>query len=93
MRWETNLYFRTAMNFASFIVILIGIPLVTFQRKSGGYGGGVAASLMLLFSFYVLLTFGKVIGIAGVAPPFWAVWTPNIIFMFIGVTMMALVKK
>ena len=93
MRWETNLYFRTAMNFASFIVILIGIPLVTFQRRSGGYGGGVAASLMLLFTFYVLLTFGKVIGIAGVAPPFWAVWTPNLIFIVIGAAMMVMVKK
>ena len=93
MRWETNLYFRTAMNFACFIVILIGIPLVTFQRRSGGYGSGVAASLMLLFAFYVLLTFGKVVGIAGVASPFWAVWTPNLIFIFIGSLMMILVKK
>jgi lipopolysaccharide export system permease protein len=93
MRWETNLYFRTAMNFASFIVILIGIPMVTFQRRSGGYGGGVAASLILLFTFYVLLTFGKVMGVAGVMDPFWAVWLPNVVFIVIGTTMLILVKK
>ncbi|MEA2077929.1 MAG: LptF/LptG family permease [Candidatus Marinimicrobia bacterium] len=93
MRWETNLFFRTSMNFACFIVILIGIPLVTFQRRSGGYGGGVAVSLMLLFTFYVLLTFGKVLGIAGLVAPFWAVWVPNLLFIFIGSLMIIFVKK
>ncbi len=93
MRWETNLYFRTAMNFACFIVILIGIPMVTFQRRSGGYGSGVAASLILLFTFYVMLTFGKVVGIAGVMDPFWAVWIPNLFFILIGLAMLVAVKK
>ncbi len=92
-RWETNLYFRTAMNFSCFIVILIGIPLVTFQRRSRGYGGGVAASLLLLFSFYVMLTFGKVLGIAGEVAPFWAVWTPNLFFILTGTLMLLIVKK
>lgn len=93
MRWETNLYFRMAMNFACFIVILIGIPLVTFQKRSGGYGGGVAASLILLFTFYVFLTFGKVLGVAGVMDSFWAVWMPNIFFTILGVAMLLVVKK
>ena len=93
MRWETNLYFRTAMNFACFIVILIGIPMVTYQRRSGGYGAGVAASLILLFTFYVLLTFGKVAGVAGIMDPFWAVWIPNLAFIFIGAGMLVAVKK
>lgn len=93
MRWETNLYFRTAMNFACFIIILIGIPLVTFQRRSGGYGGGIAASLILLFTFYVFLTFGKVLGVAGVMSPLWAVWMPNLVFIVIGSAMMVFVKK
>ncbi|MDZ7796579.1 MAG: LptF/LptG family permease [Candidatus Marinimicrobia bacterium] len=92
-RWETNLYFRTAMNFSCFLVILLGIPLVTFQRRSRSYGGGVAASLLLLFTFYVLLTFGKVLGIAGLMSPFLAVWTPNFLFIFLGVLMLIIVKK
>jgi lipopolysaccharide export system permease protein len=92
-RWETNLFFRTAMNFSCFIVILIGIPLVTFQRKARGYGGGVAGALLLLFSFYVALTFGKVLGIAGQVTPFWAVWIPNFIFIAIGSLMLLSVKK
>jgi lipopolysaccharide export system permease protein len=92
-RWETNLYFRTAMNFSCFIVILIGIPLVTFQRRSRGYGSGIAAALFLLFSFYVLLTFGKVLGIAGELPPFWSVWLPNLFFIFLGGLMFLFVKK
>lgn len=92
-RWETNLYFRTAMNFSCFIVILIGIPLVTYQRRSRGYGGGIAAALFLLFSFYVLLTFGKVLGIAGELPPLWSVWLPNIFFIFTGGLMFLFVKK
>ena len=93
MRWETNLYFRTAMNFACFIVILIGIPMVTYQRRSGGYGAGVAASLILLFTFYVLLTFGKVVGVAGVMNPFWAVWIPNLVFIAFGTGLLIVVKK
>ncbi len=93
MRWETNLYFRVAMNFACFIVILIGIPLVTFQTRSSGYGGGVATSLVLLFTFYVFLTFGKVLGVAGVMDPFWAVWMPNIFFAVVGIALLMAVKK
>ncbi|MDD3715723.1 MAG: LptF/LptG family permease [Candidatus Marinimicrobia bacterium] len=92
-RWETNLYFRTAMNFACFIVILIGIPLVSFQRGARGFGAGIAAALILLFSFYVLLTFGKVLGIAGELPPFWAVWIPNFFFILIGSFMFLSIKK
>jgi len=92
-RWETNLFFRTAMNFSCFIVILIGIPLVTFQRKARGYGGGVAAALLLLFSFYVALTFGKVLGIAGQIAPFWSVWIPNLLFIAMGSLMFLFVKK
>jgi lipopolysaccharide export LptBFGC system permease protein LptF len=53
----------------------------------------VAASLILLFTFYVLLTFGKVMGVAGVMDPFWAVWLPNVVFIVIGTGMLIFVKK
>lgn len=92
-RWESNLFFRTAMNFSCFLVILLGIPLVTFQTRSGGYGSGVASALLLLFTFYVVLTLGKMLGIAGEMAPFWAVWTPNFIFLGIGILLLLLVKK
>jgi len=92
-RWETNLFFRTAMNFSCFLVILLGIPLVTFRRGSRGYGGGIAVSLLLLFTLYVLLTFGKVLGIAGIVTPFLAVWMPNFVFVLLGLLLLLFVKK
>ncbi len=52
IKWEVNLFFKTALNFTSFIVILFGISIVTFQTRSGSSGVGIALSLMIIFIYY-----------------------------------------
>lgn len=93
IKWEVNLFFKTALNFTSFIVILFGISIVTFQTRSGGQGMGIALSLMIIFIYYGTLMFGKLLGIAGQLSPFLSVWLPNFIFLFLGIVFLLGAKK
>jgi len=92
-KWKVNLYFKTALNFTSFIVILFGISIVTFQTRSGGSSTGIAISLMVIFIYYGILMFGKLLGIAGQLSPFLSVWLPNFIFLFSGIIFLLGAKK
>ncbi len=92
-KWKVNLYFKTALNFTSFIVILFGISIVTFQSRSGGSGAGIAISLMVIFIYYGVVMFGKILGIEGQLAPFISVWIPNFIFLFLGGVLLLGAKK
>lgn len=93
IKWRVNLFFKTSMNFTSFIVILFGISIVTFQTKSGGPGGSIAISLLVIFIFYSTLMYGKLVGIAGEMPPFISVWFSNIFFFVLGIILLLGAKK
>ena len=86
-RWEVNLHFKTAFAATSFLMVLIGIPLSVSRSKSN-LALGIGISILFIFLYYASLKFGQSIGIAGQFNPFWSVWIVNIIFFFIGTTML-----
>ena len=93
IKWKVNLFFKAALNFTSFIVILFGISIVTFQSRSGGSGAGIAVSLMVIFIYYGTIMFGKLLGLTGELSPFLSVWLPNFIFLFFGIILLLEAKK
>jgi LPS export ABC transporter permease LptG len=92
-QWLVNLNFKAAMNFTSFILILFGIPLVSYQTRSRGLGPGIGVSLMVIFIYVTVLKIGQTIGFTGFVSPFWSVWLPNLIFLSLGLIFLVKARK
>jgi lipopolysaccharide export system permease protein len=69
---------KYALPFASFIAVMIALPLaVKFGKK--GRTLGIALSVVVLFGYYILVAIGTAFGKNGVLNPLLAVWLPNAI--------------
>ena len=85
-RVEADLQSRLAMPWTCFIVTLLGIPFGSQTGRKGAFLG-VALSIGLFFSYYVLVNVG--LGMAKkmiISAPIGG-WLPNIIFLAIGLVM------
>jgi lipopolysaccharide export system permease protein len=81
--FQVEYHKKYAIPFACIVFVLIGAPLaVRFPR--GGVGMVIAASLTIFMIYYVGLIGGENLADDGVVPPFWAMWTPNIVFLALG---------
>jgi lipopolysaccharide export system permease protein len=80
---EITLAQKYALPFASFIAVLIALPLaVRFGKK--GRTLGIALSVVMFFIYYILGAVGAAFGKNGAMPPWIAVWLPNAIMASVG---------
>jgi lipopolysaccharide export system permease protein len=79
----TKFHARLAAPWTCFIVVLMAIP---FGAQSGRRNlfYGVAGSIFVCFSFFVLQQVSLAFGLGGQMPPWVAAWLPNIIFAAVG---------
>jgi lipopolysaccharide export system permease protein len=85
---EITLAQKYALPFASFIAVLIAVPLaVRFGKK--GRTLGIALSVVMLFVYYILDAVGAAFGKNGALPPWVAVWLPNAIMAAVGGALIA----
>jgi lipopolysaccharide export system permease protein len=85
---EITLAQKFALPFASFIAVLIAVPLaVRFGKK--GRTLGIALSVVMFFIYYVLDAVGAAFGKNGALPPWVAVWLPNAIMAALGGALIA----
>ena len=87
----TKLHGRLAAPWTCLVVVLIAIP---FGAASGQRNlfVGVAGSIFICFTFFVLQQIGLALGIGGHLSAWLAAWLPNIIFGVAGLWMMARVR-
>ncbi|MDO9508514.1 MAG: LPS export ABC transporter permease LptG [Thermovirgaceae bacterium] len=79
-------HLKLAVPWACVILAVLGASLGVGHQRSGA-GVGVAMSVLVVFAYYVVMSFSRSFGQAGYFPPFIAAWAPNIIFMAIAVTL------
>ncbi len=74
---------KTAMPFASLIIMLIGVPL-SAKKKRGGLASEITIALFAGFLYIGLQRTVAMAGYQGAINPLLAAWLPNLLFLGIG---------
>jgi lipopolysaccharide export system permease protein len=78
---------RLAFPFASFIAVVLALPLAAQIGRSGknlGVALGIALSVLLLFIYYLMMSAFSALGKNEALNPYLAAWAPNIIMAIAG---------
>ena len=84
-RYIVDLLSKIAFPLANIILPLIGIPYALKTGRSAGIASGVGLSIVIGFTYFVIMTFNVSLGHVGVLPPFMAAFGTNIIFGLVGI--------
>lgn len=90
-RQEVDLHTKLAFPWASFIVLLFGIPFA-FQ-KAGGKVKAIGFALATAFVYFGLMQVGRALGQKPWCPPLLGAWLANLVFLAVGGWMFWRMKK
>jgi lipopolysaccharide export system permease protein len=90
--YEVEIQKKLAISAACVIFAMLGVPLaIRFPR--GGVGLVIGTSLAVFSIYYVGLIGGEELGDRLIVAPFFAMWTPNLIFLAISVPLLWTVRR
>ena len=81
---EVNLHMKLALAVISPLMVLLAIPFCVKHGRRSGLALSFALTMMIGFSYWVVLGFCVSLGKAGALEPWLAAWLPNIIVGFLG---------
>ncbi len=81
---DTKLHERLASPWRAFVVVLIALPFGAASGRRNVYAG-VASSILICFTYYVLAQVGFALGTGGYLWPAFAAWMPNLFFAGLGI--------
>lgn len=82
-KWLVDFYGKISFPFASFIVVLFGVPFSSVKRRSGpGVEFGIA--IAVTFLYMVFLQVSQAFGYNGDLHPLLTAWMANILFLVAG---------
>jgi lipopolysaccharide export system permease protein len=84
-RYLAQMHSRISLPFASLIMAFLGIPFAVRSGRSSGIALGIAISLGIGFSYFIINSMILSYGQAGVLPPVISAWAANFIFAAAGV--------
>jgi lipopolysaccharide export system permease protein len=74
---------KFSFPFASFVAVLIALPLaVRYGRK--GRTLGIALSILLFFAYFIMMSAFVALGRNGAFNPYLAAWIPNVVMAIAG---------
>lgn len=85
--FKVELHKRFAFPAAALVFALVAFPLAVRSHR-GGRSVALAASLVILVSYYLVLTMLEGMALRGRLPPAVAIWAPNVGFGAIGLTLL-----
>lgn len=80
---ETKLHGRIAAPWTSVVVVLIALPFGAMSGRRNVFVG-VASSIVICFTYFVLVQVGLALGTGGYVSPWLAAWGPNLLFGLAG---------
>ena len=90
-KWWTKFYGRLAEPWTCLVVVLIAIPFGVASGRRNLFVG-VAGSVFICFTFFVLQQVGLALGTGGYLPAWLAAWLPNLFFAVMGLLLTARVR-
>lgn len=87
-RFRSDMHNRLAFPWASLIVVLLGVPVGTHTGRKGVMPA-IASSLGMLGGYYALMMFGLFLAKNMIIAPWIGGWLPIIVFLFIGLALLA----
>ncbi|MBM3875213.1 MAG: YjgP/YjgQ family permease [Verrucomicrobia bacterium] len=87
----TQFHARLAAPWTCLVVVLVALPFGAMTGRRNVFVG-VAASVFIVFAFYILSRLGMAAGTAGHVPPVLAAWGPLVLFGTVGAWMTARVR-
>lgn len=83
LKMLAELHSRFTFPFASIVFAILAVPL-GIQNRRAGKSGGFTISIIIILSYYVLMSVVRTLAERGVVPPAVALWIPNMIFFAMG---------
>jgi len=83
---EIEMHRKFSIPFACVVFTLVGIPL-SIPPTRAVRSRGFSMSLALIFLYYIPLTVGQTVAEKGYVPASLGLWSPNVIFLAIGVVL------
>jgi len=90
--YDVEIQKKLAISAACVIFALLGMPLA-IRYPRGGVGLVIGTSLAVFSVYYVGLIGGEELGDRLIVPPFFAMWTPNLIFLAIAIPLLLSVRR
>jgi lipopolysaccharide export system permease protein len=90
--YEVEIHKKLAISAACVIFALLGMPLA-IRYPRGGVGLVIGTSLAVFSVYYVGLIGGEELGDRLIVPPFFAMWTPNLIFLLVAIPLLLSVRR
>lgn len=87
-RYGVEIHKKLVLATGCIVFVLIGVPL-GIRFPLGGVGMVILVSTAVLFAYRVGLNNGEDFADRGLASPFWAMWTPSVVFTALGACMVA----
>jgi lipopolysaccharide export system permease protein len=91
-REEVYYQVRFALPLASFIIVLLAVPLASDPRR-GSVAIGFAFSAGISFVYILLFETGQKLGTEGTLNPVIAAWGVNIVFVLVGAVLLIKARK
>ena len=85
--YDVEIQKKLAISAACIIFALLGMPLA-IRYPRGGVGLVIGTSLAVFSIYYVGLIGGEELGDRLIVPPFFAMWTPNLIFLLVAIPLL-----
>ena len=82
-KYKIEIYKKFSIPAASLAFILIGAPLGVVARR-GGMGVAISVSIIIFVFYWAFLIGGEDLADRGLLPPFWAMWSANILIALLG---------
>lgn len=85
---RVELHRKLSIPFACLVFAALGVPL-GIQPSRAVHSRGFSVSLILIFSYYLLMTLGQNLGERGALPASVAVWLPNVALSIVAVALLS----
>ncbi len=77
-------HLKLSVPWSTMILAVLGASIGVRTPRRGGSGIGFGLCIIIVFAYYVVMSFSRALGETGNLPPLVAAWLPNVMFLLLG---------